>query len=101
MNKAKKVLFNGKDMVRKTDSHRYGNDYHEENNFIFTDELRITRLGWQNSGCYIELESPSGNKLYMSHQEFNKLLESKDVKVTGTFEFLKQGTVQSIGLVGK
>lgn len=99
MNKAKKVLFNGKDMVRKTDSPRYGEEYHEEDSFIFVDELKIKRLGWQNSGCYIELEIPNGNKLYMSHQEFNKLLENKEVKIMGTFEFLKQGTVQSIGLV--
>lgn len=99
MNKAKKVLFNGKDMVRKTDSVIYGNEYSWKNAFSFTDELKITRLGWQNSGCYIELENLEGNKLYMSHQEFNKLLENKDVKISGTFEFLKQGTIQSLGLV--
>lgn len=100
MNKAKVTIFNGKDMVRKTN---YADmkvcREMDTQDFIFKDELRLIRIGWQNCGCYLELEGSKGNKLYMSHSQFNDLLESKDVKIYGEFEFLKQGTVQSIGLI--
>ena len=102
MNKAKVTIFNGKDMVRKT-NYADMKVCREENteNYNFQDELKIVRACWQNSGCYFELEGSEGNKLYMSHSQFNELLETKDIKVTGSFEFLKQGTIQSIGLVAE
>lgn len=100
MNKAKKTIFNGMDMVRKT-NHADMKVCKEMDtqDFTFKDELRLIRIGWQNSGCYIELEGSKGNKIYMSHSQFNNLLENKEVKIDGEFEFLKQGTIQSIGLI--
>lgn len=100
MNKAKKTIFHGQDMVRKT-NHADMKTCKEwdTQDFTFKDDLRLIRIGWQNSGCYLELEGSKGNKLYMSHSQFNKLLELKDIEISGSFEFLKQGTIQSIGLV--
>lgn len=98
MNKAKNVIFNSDGMVRQTRNADMNTCY-EEDSYVFQDELKLIKACWQNSGCYFELEGSEGNKLYMSHSQFNELLEKKDIKVYGKFEFLKQGTIQSIGLI--
>ncbi len=100
MNKAKELIcdLNG-DMYRNT---RY---IHKDNilkcnveGFKFDAKFRIKRVGWQNSGVYFELEDKDNKIMYMSDCEFIKYIEKNDLCLEGTFEFLKQGTIQSLGI---
>jgi len=99
MNKAKilTVDING-NMVRNTQRHS-GRVYNEIEPCDFTDELRLVKVGWQNSGVYYEFKGSECNTYYMSQQEFDRYLEMNEVKIYGNFEFLKQGAIQSIGYV--
>lgn len=85
-------------MVRNT-NYINKNDYKEVDPYTFQDELKLVRVGWQNSGAYFEFEGSEGDKYYMSQPEFEYYLQTNDIKLYGHFEFLKQGTIQSIGLV--
>ena len=64
----------------------------------FHAKLKIARIGWLNSGFFIELEDESGKTYSMNDIMFRNYIAQNDVYIEGDFNFYKQGTAYSIGL---
>jgi hypothetical protein len=96
MNKAKKVKVNENgDMIRNC---KYESGTEIET-YIYDGKLTIKSVGWQNSGVYFILNGEDDKQYYMSNVEFKNYIKKKELIIDGQFEFLKQGVIQSIGLV--
>ena len=64
----------------------------------FHSKLKITRVGWLNSGFFIELQDENGKIYSMNDIMFRKYLEQNEMYIEGDFNFYQQGTSFSIGL---
>lgn len=64
----------------------------------FHAKLKIARIGWLNSGFFIELEDEAGKTYSMNDMMFRNYVAQNDVYIEGDFNFYKQGVAYSIGL---
>ena len=64
----------------------------------FHARLKIVRVGWLNSGFYIELQDENGKTYNMNDVMFKEFIKQKDVFLEGDWKFYQQGTAFSIGL---
>ena len=94
MNKAKKIYV-GLD----------GNMLREQNSNVEAIEpapihgpLTIADMGWTNSGVYFILYDRGGKRYFMSDTQMRKYIMQRNIMLDGTFEYLQQGRIQSIGL---
>lgn len=100
MNKAKKVYvysdgkINGS-MVR--DFSRYKKSLQTIDPYIYRGKLRLHDICSLNNGSYFVFNGEDGKQYYMTDNEFNKYLRYNNVFIDGNFEFLQQGSIQSIG----
>ena len=64
----------------------------------FHAKLKITGLGWLNSGVLFYLEDDNGLTYVMNDTMMRECIKNTDVFIEGEWEFYKQGTSYSIGL---
>lgn len=98
MNKAKKVKVDENGNMIRNCKYKSGTEIEP---YIYDGKLTIKGVGWQNSGVYFILDGEDGKKYYMSDVEFKNYIKKKELIIDGQFEFLKQGVIQSIGLVAE
>ena len=80
MNKAKKYYVDKDDnMVGYTNRHRF--EKTEMPAEIFHAKLKINRVGYLNSGFYLELEYENGKTYCMNDVLFREYIEKNDVVV--------------------
>lgn len=96
MNKAKKVKVNENGNMIRNCKYESGTEIEP---YIYDGKLTIKGVGWQNSGVYFILDGEDDKQYYMSDIEFKNYIKKKELVIDGKFEFLKQGVIQSIGLV--
>ena len=107
MNKAKEVYLdeNG-NMIKKVwcgNVNRHPEKYTEVNVSLMPQKLKLTLVGleWQNSGLTFWFKGDDGREYPMSWGVMSDYLQTHSIPV-GEFdiEYLKQGTVHSIGFKG-
>ena len=64
----------------------------------FHAKLKIVRIGWLNSGFFLELQDENGKTYNMNDVMFRKYLDRNDMYLEGDWNFYQQGTAFSIGL---
>lgn len=104
MNKAKEVyLDKDGNMIKKAwygDVNKHPEEYTEVNVSLMPQKLklRLCGLGWQNSGITFWFKGDDGREYPMSWGIMSDYLQTHSIPV-GEFdiEYLKQGTVYSIG----
>ena len=64
----------------------------------FSAKLKIVRIGWLNSGFFIELQDENGKMYNMNDTMFREYISQKDLYLEGDWNFYQQGISFSIGL---
>lgn len=64
----------------------------------FHAKLKIVRVGWLNSGFYLELQDENGKTYNMNDVMFVEYLNKNNVFLEGDWNFYQQGTAFSVGL---
>ena len=101
MNKAKKYYVDSQNaMVHSVK--RYSNSFKElteKQTIPFHAKLKLTGLGWLNSGVLFYLEDENGVTYVMNDVMMRECIKDTDIFIEGDFDFYQQGTSYSIGLV--
>ncbi len=65
----------------------------------FHAKLKITGIGWNNSGCYFALKDENGKHYNMNDIMLKDCIKKgKEIFIEGDWNFYQQGTAYSIGL---
>lgn len=103
MNKAKKYYVDSQNaMVHSVK--RYSSSFKElteKQTIPFHAKLKLTGLGWLNSGVLFYLDDEDGATYVMNDVMMRECIKGTDIFIEGDFDFYQQGTSYSIGLVDK
>ena len=99
MNKAKKYYVDSDNMMVHRTTYSTLKTAVEKPTIPFRAKLKITGLGWLNSGVLFYLEDDNGSTYVMNDTMMRECIKSTDVFIEGEWDFYQQGTSYSIGLV--
>lgn len=95
MNKAKKYYVDSNNMMIHRTTYSTGI---EKPAIPFHAKLKITGLGWLNSGVLFYLEDDNGSTYIMNDTMMREYIKNTDIFIEGEWDFYQQGTSYSIGL---
>lgn len=99
MRKTNKYYVNEKgNMIGYTNKHLQYRSKTEVPAEQFHAKLKIVRVGWLNSGFYLELQDENGKTYSMNDIMLRKYIETNNVILEGDWNFYQQGTAFSIGV---
>ena len=64
----------------------------------FHSKLKITGVGWLNSGVLFYLEDDNGSTYVMNDTMMRECIKNTDIFIEGEWDYYQQGTSYSIGL---
>ena len=101
MNKAKKYYVGSQNaMVHRANKYDITSKRVTEKMAIpFYAKLKLTGLGWLNSGMLFYLDDEDGVTYVMNSAMMRECIKGTDIFIEGDFDFYQQGTSYSIGLV--